>query len=71
MTIAITVTLKELDNNGGGGGLEIVIPEAVGDPTADPKNPIPIFLEYYGGQLRLSVWNGDQDPEIYEIKLRR
>ena len=51
MTIAIIVTLKELDNNEGSGGLEIAIPGTLGDPTADPKNPIPVFIEYYEGKL--------------------
>ena len=70
MTIALNVSLKELDNNGGNGGLEIVIPGTVGDPTADPKNPIPVFIEYYEGKLRVLIWNGDQDPEVYEVKLK-
>jgi hypothetical protein len=70
MTIQIQVGLKELDNNNGSGGLEIAILEAEGDPTGDSKNPIPVFIEYYKGQLRLVVWNGNQDPEVPEIKLR-
>jgi len=71
MTIQVQVGLKELNNDDGSGGMEIAILEAEGDPTGDLKNPIPVFIEYYHGQLRIAVWNGNQDPEIHEIKLRR
>lgn len=70
MVKAIKVTLKELDNNEGNGGLEINIPGTLGDPSADPKNPIPLFIEYYKGELRLLLWNGDTDPEVYKIDLK-
>ena len=68
--IRLELSLKDLDNNSGNGGLEIAIPGTVGDPTADPKNPIPIFIEYYEGKLRVLIWNDDCDPEIYEVKLK-
>jgi hypothetical protein len=72
MVKSIKVTLKELDNNEGSGGLEIYIPGTVGDPSADdPKNALPIFIEYYKGELRLLLWNGDSDPEIYKIGLKK
>ena len=70
MTIAISVTLKDLDNNQGSGGLEITIPGTLGDPTADSKKPILVFIEYYEGKLRVLIWNGDPDPEVYDIKMR-
>ena len=67
--IQLQLSLKDLDNNEGSGGLEIAIPGTVGDPTADPRNPIPIFIEYYEGKLRVLIWNGNQDPEIYRVEL--
>jgi len=67
--IRLDLSLKDLDNNGGNGGLEISIPGTVGDLTADPKNPIPIFIEYYDGELRVLIWNGNCDPDIHKIKL--
>jgi hypothetical protein len=70
MTKRVRVTLKELDNNEGSGGLEIEIPGTLGDPTADPKNPIPIFIEYYKEELRVLIWNGDTDPEVYKVQLK-
>ena len=62
----ITVTEKELDNQDGGGGLEINIPGIQGN-SADTLEQ-PIFIEKYDGEIRLVVWNGGQDPQIINLK---
>lgn len=71
MVKTIETTLTELNNDLGNGGLEIVIPGTLADPTADPKNSIPVFIEYYKGELRLLLWNGNIDPEVYTIDLKK
>lgn len=65
----ITVTLADLDNNNGGGGLEIIIPGTIAN-TQDSLH-CPVFIEYYEGKLRLLVWNNTQDPDITELILTR
>lgn len=70
MVKQVRVSLKDLNNDEGSGGLEIIIPEALGDPMGDPSNSIPIFIEYYKGDLRVLIWNGEQDPEVHLIKLK-
>lgn len=67
----ITVTLKELDNQSGSGGLEIIIPEAKGNPADDPKKPIPVFIEYYDKKLQVHIWDGtSQDPQTITLELQ-
>jgi len=48
------------------GGLEISIPEALGNPTSTDT----IFIESYEGELRIHVWNGDEDPQTITLKKR-
>ena len=67
MVKQLEISLKDLDNNDGDGGLEILIPEALSSPE---NEGIPIFIEYFKGQLRLLVWNGEKDPEIVNINLK-
>ena len=66
--IAINITEKELDNNSGSGGLEIVIPGLIGDPQSEDS--IPVFIESYEGDIRVIVWNGEPDPQIITLKRR-
>ena len=49
-----------LDNNEGGGGLEIEVLGYKGDIEGDHQTNV--FLEIYEGKLRVHVWNGNQDP---------
>jgi hypothetical protein len=73
--IRLQLSLKDLDTNNEGGGLEIVIPGVIGDPTihsdwtAESIKGSPIFLEYNKGRLMLRVWNGQEDPQTIEIKI--
>lgn len=64
--IQITATTKELDNTNGGGGLEIIIPGAMGNPTETID--CPVFIEEYKGQLRVVIWDGNEEPTIIPIK---
>lgn len=65
----IRTSINELDNNNGSGGIEILIPGALGNPN--DVIPTPIFLEYYEGKVMLRVWNGKDDPDVsIEIKLK-
>lgn len=64
----VKVNKKILDNNQGGGGLEIIIDGVKGDPTCDPKNPCPIFIEYYKGEIRVLIWNNTQDPQVIVLE---
>lgn len=66
MAVQITITAKELDNNGGGGGLEVIIPGAAGNP--EETIDCPIFIEYYNNELRVVIWDGESDPQIIPIK---
>lgn len=65
MSVKVTVTEKELDNQNGHGGLEICIPGLEGNPQ-DPEGGV-IFVEKYDGNIRLVVWNGEQDPQITQL----
>lgn len=64
----VHVAQKDLDNNNGDGGLEIYIEGVVGSPADDPANPCPIFIESYKGDIRVLVWNGEEDPQIIVLK---
>lgn len=66
--VKIKMNLKDLDNNGGMGGLEIEIPETLADPSGSETEHIPIFIEYYEGELRVCIWDNTQDPVIIPIK---
>lgn len=59
-TRKITISKEELDNNQGGGGLEIRIPGFKNNPAA--INDGQIFIEFYQGKISVHVWYGEQDP---------
>jgi len=63
------LTIKELENTNGEGGVEIHIPSAIGDPT--DTNNCPIFIEKYEGEVRVCIWNGEEDPTIIPIKMKK
>jgi hypothetical protein len=56
---------KNLDNNAGGGGLEIKFPGFVGNPECPDEAQL--FVEYYEEKLRVHVWNGNNDPVTTEL----
>ncbi len=60
------VSKEEIDNNGGGGGIEIKIPGFKGNPQCPHEGQI--FIEYYEGKIAVHVWNGDADPETIKIE---
>ncbi len=64
----IQVTLEELYNDDGNGGLEIYLPGTEANP--EEEKGCPIFIEYYKGMLRLCVWNGTQYPSVIALKLK-
>ena len=66
----VIVNKKILDNNKGGGGLEIIIEGVKGDPTSDINKPCPIFIEYYQGEYRVLIWNDTQDPQVIVLEPR-
>lgn len=41
-------------------GLEISIAGFKGDVGSE--RPSQVFIEYYNGELRIHVWNGNEDP---------
>jgi hypothetical protein len=64
----LRVNKRDLENSNGEGGLEIIIEGVKGDPTCDPSQPIPVFIEYYKGEYRVLVWNDSQEPELTVLK---
>lgn len=66
MAVQITITAKELNNDNGDGGLEVIIPGAEGNP--EETIDCPIFVEYYNKELRVVIWDGNSDPQIIPIK---
>ena len=69
MTKQVSLTLEDLKNDNGEGGLEIIIPGTKTSPEDDPDNPCPVFIEYYKGQLRVHVWTGNSDPQTINLEL--
>ena len=68
----VRVTLSDLDNRDGsfgGKGLEIQIPEAVGNPSCPDDGPI--WIEYYQKKLLVHIWNAEQNPITIELKLKK
>ena len=63
--IKMTISKEQLDNNAGGGGLEIRVPGFNGNPACPAEGQI--FIEVYDGKLRVHAWNDTQDPETIEI----
>lgn len=59
--IQLKLENKELDNNHGGGGVEIRVPGLKGNPVCPEEGQI--FLEIYQGKMRVLVWNGSEEPE--------
>lgn len=66
MTKQLEISLEDLNNDNGSGGLEIIIPGVIGNPQ--DANNSPIFIEYYKGELRIAIWDNTQDPQIIPIK---
>ena len=64
--VQVHVTQKDLDNNNGGGGLEIYIEGVIGN-TAD-VDPCPVFIENYKGEVRICIWNDTVDPQVIVLK---
>ena len=62
----LKITKEEIDNNEGGGGLEIRVPGFKANPECPDDGQI--FIEYYEGKVRVHVWNGDQNPITTEIE---
>lgn len=62
----LTITKEDLENNKGGGGLEIRIPEFEGDPESPDAGQI--FIEYYKGKIRVHVWKGYSEPTTTELE---
>lgn len=62
----ITLTHEELENTNGGGGVEIHIPGTKANPT--DKEPCPIYIEKYEDEIRVCIWNGNEDPEVITLK---
>lgn len=56
---------KNLDNNAGGGGLEIKFPGFAGNPECPDEAQL--FVEYYEEKIRVHVWNGNSDPITTEL----
>jgi hypothetical protein len=56
---------KNLDNNQGGGGLEIKFPGFIGNPECTDEAQL--FVEFYEEKLRVHVWNGNSDPITTEL----
>ena len=56
----IELSMKDVDNNKGGGGFSIKIPGFKANPACPDDGQV--FIEFYDGKLRVHVWNGDQDP---------
>jgi hypothetical protein len=63
----LKVSAKSLNNDNGGGGLEIIIPGATGNPEDGDLN-CPVFIEHYHGELRVIIWDGSPEPTIVPIK---
>ena len=63
----LSLDKKELDNNAGSGGLEIVIEGCTGDPQ-EKKPGTAVFIEFYEGKVLAHVWDGtEQDPKTIEL----
>ncbi|GAH83592.1 unnamed protein product, partial [marine sediment metagenome] len=46
-------------------GIEISVAGYKANPT--DLHPIQMYVEIYGGKLRVHVWNGEEDPETIEV----
>lgn len=68
VNIRLSLSKKQLDNSEGSGGLEITLPDCIGNPQeATPGTAI--FLEYYNGHYQVHVWDGTQnDPITIQFK---
>jgi hypothetical protein len=63
--IQTTIPPADLNNDNGGGGLEIRVP-GYKNSSEDPHGA-QIFIEEYQKKLRVHVWNGNDDPTTVEI----
>lgn len=70
----LIVTKEEINNDGGGAGLEIRFPGFKGNPQAPDDGQV--FIEYYEDKIQVHVWNGEgdyptrnaEDPVTVKIK---
>jgi len=62
----LTIQKDVLNNNAGGGGLEIKVPGFKNNPESPEEGQI--FIEFYDGKLRVHVWNGEQNPITTDIE---
>ncbi|GAG83495.1 unnamed protein product [marine sediment metagenome] len=46
-------------------GIEISVAGYKANPT--DLHPIQMYVEIYGGKLRVHVWNGEEDPETIDV----
>ena len=67
--IQIHVTDTELENSKGSGGVEIIIPGTAANPQEETS--CPVFIEKYEGVIRVIVWNGEQDPTIIPLTMKK
>jgi len=66
--LQLLYTKKEIDNNKGGGGLEIKIEGCKGDPT-DSIPGTAVFIENYKGKVLCHIWDGtQQDCHTHTLK---
>ena len=61
----LKIKRKQIRHEGCKGGLEILIPGVLGDPTYAGKGNMqcPIFIEEYNGKIQIHIWDGKQDPQ--------
>jgi hypothetical protein len=66
--IKLKLTKKQLNNNGGSGGLEVKISGCIGDP-AEKRPGTSLFLEFYEGKVQVHIWDGtSQDCQTILLK---
>jgi hypothetical protein len=63
--IQIKVPPADINNDNGGGGIEITVPGYKNNPE-DPQGA-QIFIEEYQKKLRVHVWRGEADPTTVDI----
>lgn len=70
VNIRMSLSKKQLDNSEGSGGLEITIPDCIGNPQEEMPGTS-VFIEYYEGHFQVHVWDGtQQDPITIKLKPR-
>ena len=51
-------------------GVEIIIPGTLANPADPVDTNCPIYIELYEGHILVHIWNGDQDPNTIELKVK-